>query len=343
MEYRKGTYVITGVTGMMGGLLAATLLDSQECRQGDIQVVGLVRDGSRLGGKLRTAPQCFRFIECDFCAADFRWDGLLDQLPSSADYLIHCAAPTASSYMVSHPVETADSILFGTRNMLELARRIRAKSMVYLSSMEVYGRTADRGEPLEEAELGYVPLDSVRSCYPLGKTMGEHYCHIYQQEYGVPVKIARLAQVFGKGVRPEDNRVYMQFAKAVLGKRNIVLRTEGLSMGNYCASEDAAAAVFSILDRGEDGEVYNVVNEGNAMTIREMAELVAGEVANGAIGVEIRAEDARAYGYAPATQLRMSGKKLRELGWRPTKGLAEMYLDVIYELEKAGYAAGDVR
>ena len=173
--------------------------------------------------------------------------------------------------------------------------------------------------------------------------MGEHYCHIYQQEYGVPVKIARLAQVFGKGVRPEDNRVYMQFAKAVLGKRNIVLRTEGSSMGNYCASEDAAAAVFSILDRGEDGEVYNVVNEGNAMTIREMAELVAGELANGAIGVEIRAEDARAYGYAPATQLRMSGKKLRELGWRPTKGLAEMYLDVIYELEKAGYAAGDLR
>ena len=49
MEYRKGTYVITGVTGMIGGFLAATLLDSQECRQGDIQVVGLVRDGSRLG------------------------------------------------------------------------------------------------------------------------------------------------------------------------------------------------------------------------------------------------------------------------------------------------------
>ena len=46
MEYRKGTYVITGVTGMMGGILAATLLD-----------------GSRLAGKLRTAPQCFRVIE----------------------------------------------------------------------------------------------------------------------------------------------------------------------------------------------------------------------------------------------------------------------------------------
>lgn len=333
MEYKKGNYIITGVTGMIGGMLVQTLLDSEECRRGDIRIIGLVRDGGTLREELRTAPDCFRWIECDFCAAGFSWRGLLDELPPSDHYLIHCAAPTASAYMVSHPVETADSIVFGTHNMLELARGIRAKSMTYLSSMEVYGGTADMGRCLGEEELGCVPLDSPRSCYPLGKRMAEHYCHVYRQEYGVPVKIARLAQVFGKGVRPADNRVYMQFARAALERRNIVLRTEGMSMSNSCASEDAVNAVFTILYRGADGEVYNVVNEENTMTIRKMAELAAGQAAEGAIGIEIRTEDAQTYGYAPVTQLRMSGKKLRELGWRPTKGIAEMYGDVIDELK----------
>lgn len=248
------------------------------------------------------------------------------------DYMIHCAAPTVSSYMVSNPAETADSVVSGTRSMLELAGRFSVKSMVYLSSMEVYGKVSDIGRPRREDELGDIPLDSVRSCYPMGKRMAEHYCHIYSQEYGVPVKTARLAQVFGKGVRPEDSRVYMQFARAAAGGQDIILRTQGLSMGNYCASEDAVNAVFTILEKGRDGETYNVVNEANTMRICQMAELVAAKVAKGSTKVKIEPEDVRKTGYAPDTELRLSGDKLRQLGWKPTKGLVEMYEDVMNEI-----------
>lgn len=59
----------------------------------------------------------------------------------------------------------------------------------------------------------------------MGMRMAEYYCHIYSQEYSVPVKTARLAQVFGKGVRSGDNRVYMQFARAAAGGQDFILRT----------------------------------------------------------------------------------------------------------------------
>lgn len=99
-----------------------------------------------------------------------------------------------------NPVETENSIVMGTHNILELARQRKIKSMVYLSSMEVYRMVPDIGRPRREEEIGDIQLDNARSCYLLGKRMTEHYCYIYAQEYGIPVKIARLAQTFGTGV-----------------------------------------------------------------------------------------------------------------------------------------------
>lgn len=332
--YSSRTYFITGLTGYIGKLITKELLRSPEYQEGQIDIIGLVRHPEKIGEVIGRVPDAhFTWIEGD-CRDDF-WKStkLEERLGKPVDYIIHCAAPTSSSYMISNPVETADSIVSGTRNVLELARRLRPKSMVFLSSMEVYGCVPDFGRPRSESELGEISLDAARSCYPLGKRMAEHYCHIYQKEYGIPVKIARLAQTFGRGVLPADHRVYMQFAKAVIEQKDIVLQTSGLSMGNYCAAEDAVSAILLILKKGSNGEAYNVVNEAETRSIREMAELVANQVAQGRIGVKIREEDILKTGYAPHTLLRISGEKLRRLGWRPTKGLVEMYRDMIEELQ----------
>ena len=310
-------------------MTANELMHSEEYKQGRIKITGITRDIFRARQIFNsTGHQELLLVEADIRDRN----DLLSAIDSSVDYIIHCASVTQSAEMVRHPVETADSIVMGTRNMLELAKKLQIKSMVCLSSMEVYGTVGDIGRPRKEDELGEVELFSPRSCYPLGKRMAEHYCYIYQQEYGVPVKISRLAQTFGKGIRPDDNRVYMQFARAVNEGRDIVLKTMGNSMGNYCASDDAVNAVFTILYCGRDGEAYNVVNEENTMSIREMAELAAGQTAGEQIKVKIELEDPNMTGYAPDTGLKLSGEKLRQLGWHPSKNLAEMYRDVIRAL-----------
>ncbi len=222
----------------------------------------------------------------------------------------------------------------GTKAILELARKKQVKSMVYLSSMEVYGRMKDTDGLISEDQLGNIDLKEPRSCYPLGKRMAEHYCYIYCYEHKIPVKIARLAQTFGKGVRLADSRVYMQFAHAVHESRDIVLKTRGMSMGNYCALDDAVEGILTILHKGKNGEAYNVVNESNTMRIGEMAKLVAEKVAKGRIGVRVEGEDAVKNGYAPDTDLRLSGRKLRELGWEPKKGLEDMYREVLEAIKE---------
>ena len=121
----------------------------------------------------------------------------------------------------------------------------------------------------------------------------------------------------------------MQFAKAVVKQTDIVLKTRGETIGNYCAIDDVISAIDILLHKGKDGEVYNVVNEANTMRIFEMAHLVAEKVAGGVVNVVYDLEESTMTGYAPETHLRMSSEKLKALGWQPTKMLIDMYEDVI--------------
>lgn len=333
MEVQSGTYIISGITGFLGGLIAKELMNAPEYLQGNIKLIGIARDRRKAQNLFCDIDSSYFYIVdadiLDLNACKKKIQDIVD----NADFLIHCAAATTSAYMVSNPVETADGIVIGTRNMLDIARELHVKSMVYLSSMEVYGKVNDIGRARTESELGEIALNSVRSCYSLGKRMAEHYCYDYYQEYGVPIKVARLAQIFGFGVQKNDSRVYMQFARAAYEGRDIVLKTQGISMGNYCSSKDAVKAIFIILYTGQNGETYNVVNEANTMRIREMAELVANQVANGKIKVRVEQQDLKETGYAPDTDLKLSGKKMEQLGWKPSMSLVEMYREVIEELK----------
>ena len=72
-----------------------------------------------------------------------------------------------------------------------------------------------------------------------------------------------------------------------------------------------------------------MVNEENTMTIRQMAEFVASQIANGKIKVKYEISDDNSHGYASDTGLQMSGQKLEDLGWKPQKILCDMYRDII--------------
>lgn len=324
-------YLITGATGFLGSAIVNKLLKKENVNNEGDSLTVLVRDEEKAR---KMFGNRVNYLVADL-SESIKWDCKLKE-KIRPDYIIHCASVTSSKEMIEKPVETADGIVIGTKNILELCKACKdtLKSVVCLSSMEVYGEVEDTGIFRSEDELGQINMKSVRSCYPLGKRTAEHYCFLYHKEYGVPVKVARLAQVFGTGVLPRDNRVFMQFSRCVIEGTDIVLKTKGDSYGNYCSTEDALEAICLILEKGTDGETYNVVNEENTMTIKEMADLVINEVANKGIGLVIKPEDAEVTGFAPHTELKMSSDKLKKLGWIPTKNLVQMYYDVISQIQK---------
>ncbi|WMJ90196.1 NAD-dependent epimerase/dehydratase family protein [Anaerocolumna sp. MB42-C2] len=248
------------------------------------------------------------------------------QITEHADYIFHCAAITSSANMVSKPLEVIKTSIDGTRNVLELARIYGCKSVVNLSSMEVYGQID--GEITEDM-LGFVDLSNPRSCYPESKRLGELLCNLYHYQFKVPVKIARLAQTFGAGTPKTDTRVFAQFAKSVQNKTDIILHTEGKSRGNYCYIADTVTALFTLLLKGENGQAYNVSNPETCMTIRDMAELLADKY-----GVNIIIDippDTVKLGYAPETGYKLDIDKISKLGWKPKYGLIDCYERMLSE------------
>lgn len=324
-----GTYVITGATGFIGSLLTRFLINSQEYRSGCIELIGLIRN-------VQKASQIYQNYDCShlkFITSDLL-DLNADQLRNrfgieQIDYIFHCAANTRSKDMITYPIETANGIVIGTNHMLDIAKQYSVTSMVYLSSMEVYGTVTNCSNRIEESTLGELDILSARSCYPLGKRMAENLCYCYYKQHNVPVKIARLAQTFGPGVLPDENRIFAQFARCAMQGKDIVLHTKGDSVGNYVDSIDAVRGLFLLLTDGQNGEAYNIVNEENTMTILEMAQLVATKIAKDKIHVCFDIPVNNEYGYAAKTELRLSSKKIKKLGWVPQFGMVEMYHRII--------------
>ena len=239
------------------------------------------------------------------------------------DWLVHAAAETSSRAFVERPVETIASILDGTRNALEFARAAKVGSMAYLSTMEVYG--APTAARVAEGDYGYLDPVAVRSCYPEAKRMAVNLCASYASEYGVPVKIARLTQTFGEGVRYDDGRVFAEFARAILENRDIVLKTEGTTARCYCYLGDALDALEAILEKGATATPYTVANEDTFCTVREMAEALCAAHPESGSKVAFDFDGAAARGFAPPFRMRLDCSRLRALGWEPKVGLMEMF------------------
>lgn len=311
-------FLTTGATGLIGSLTVKFLLFLNERKRLNLTVYAAVRNEQKAATLFADwESDHLTYINVDFAAQT-------QEISLDVDYIIHAAAITTSKTMITNPVETMMISVSGTRMMLELARKNNA-SMVYMSSMEVYG-TVDREGKVSESELGFIDLANVRSCYPESKRTCECLCKAYAVQHGVHVMSARLAQTFGVGIQPGENRVFAQFARSAIKGESIVLHTWGRSEGNYVYTGDAVRAILMLLTEGTAGESYNISNEENHLTIAEMAALVAKELSGGKSQVVFDIpEDAAAYGYASDTKLYLSTKKINSLGWYATIGLAEAY------------------
>ena len=328
-ELFKGkSFLVTGATGLIGSLFINSLLYVSAQKNLDIRMIAMVRNlekAKKLFGDNTSLSYCIH----DFTSND---DFVVD---SKVDYIVHTAAVTVSKEMITYPVENIKTSIFSTMQMMDYAIKNSVSGMVYLSSMEAYGQMNVTDHLVTENELGVVDLTKVRSCYPEGKRMCECLCAAYASESDLNVCTARLAQTFGPGISKNENRVFAQFAKSAIEGKDIVLHTRGTSEGNYVYTADAITAILTILSKGEKGQTYNVVNEANHMTIRQMAEMVSSKIANGGIKVIFDIpEDESSTGYAATTKMHMSSNKLNQLGWKANVDLEHMYLNLIQYMKE---------
>ena len=308
------TILVTGATGLIGKLCVKSLLNSGY----NTQVIALVRDEEKAKNIFGESKRLTYLVQ-----------DINQRINTTrrVDYIIHAASTTSSKDFVEKPVETIYTAINGSRNVLEFAKNKRLEGMVYLSSLEIYG--VNEKENIKERDYGYIDILNPRSSYSESKKMVETMCISYGTEYGIPVKIARLAQTFGAGVSISDNRVFAQFAKAIINKENIILHTKGETKRNYCYTTDAVRGIFTILTKGENNNAYNVANENSYCSISEMAHLLENEYTK----VEYKIDEVNR-GYNPTVKIALNTEKLNALGWEAKVNLKEMFDRLIMNFGK---------
>ncbi len=318
--FKNSTILVTGATGLIGYQIVTAILLANEKFNTNINILALIRNKEKAEKKFKDIKSSkLKFVVQDITEPL--------EISDKADYIIHTANGTSSRSFVEQPAETINSIVSGTKNILEYAKTVKVRSVVYLSSIEVYG-TIDKAEPLKETDYGYINLQSLRSSYPEGKRLAENMCYCYSQEYDIPVKVARLCQVIGSGVPFDDNRVFAQFARSIVKKEDIILHTTGESVRDYCYVTDAISGIFVLLEKGDNGEIYNLANPETNCSIRQMAEMLCEKYSDSNIKIELNNKF-----YLPRFKLSLDVSKITSLGWKAKIGLIEMYDRLIERMQ----------
>lgn len=175
--------------------------------------------------------------------------------------------------MGNDPLGVFYTAVAGTKNIIRLAEEKHVKSLVYLSSVTVYGGDNRPGNNIiSEEYTGDLDWKKDQDGYSLGKRSGEFLCLAEHRKKGLPVKILRPGYVYGASFR-EDNRVYAQIINAAAAGKNIVLKSGGYLCRPMIHVADLVKGIFLTLTEGEDGTAYNISTA--YCTIREFAQIAA--------------------------------------------------------------------
>lgn len=192
-------------------------------------------------------------------------------LQVEADEIYNLACPASPLHYQFDPVQTTRTCVQGAINMLDLAKRLKAK-ILQASTSEVYGDPEVHPQP--ETYWGKVNPIGVRSCYDEGKRCAETLFFDYWRQYDTQIKVVRIFNTYGPRMHPNDGRVVSNFIVQALIGKDLSINGNGQQTRSFCYVDDLIEAMIRTMDTGND--FTGPVNIGNPaeLTILELAEKI---------------------------------------------------------------------
>lgn len=239
----------------------------------------------------------------------------LNDAIKGADIVIHCAA-VAGIYSVGiNSGRTIKVNLLGLYNALESAVENNVRLFLDFSTSEVYGPFVFRGKESDSTTLG--PVGEKRWIYAVSKLAGEHLAHTYLEEHGLGVITIRPFNIYGPR-QVGDGAVKEITMKALRGEP-ITVYNDGTQIRAWCYIDDFVDAAIATLDEKRAiGEVLNIGNPREAVTVLQLAEEIRRRTGS-QTEILFRAHP------GPEVQMRIPdiGKARKLLGYSPRVSLGE--------------------
>ena len=234
-------------------------------------------------------------------------------LVQAAEIVVHFAAETHVDRSISNAGEFITTDVFGTFVLLEAARQAAGlRRFIQISTDEVYGSVL-QGSSRETDEL------KPRNPYSASKAGADRLAYSYFATHQVPVIITRASNNYGAYQFPE--KIIPLFVTNAIDDIPVPLYGDGLQVRDWLHVEDHCRAIDLLIDRGIEGEVYNIGGGNHIHNVdltRRILQLV-GRTESLIRHVPDRQGHDRRYS--------LDTSKLRDLGWAPQarfeEGLSE--------------------
>ena len=255
-------YLVTGGAGFIGANLAKKLIS--------------VGHKVRVLDNFRAGKFAKRFFdEVEYMEGDIRSIEDLKKAMQGVDGVFHFAAVPRMSYSIAHPLETHEVNALGTLKLLEVARELGVKRVVFSSSSSIYGG-CEVGASLRE-DMKPNPM----SPYGLQKFIGEEYSRLYSQLHELETVALRYFNVYGPLMDADDGPytlVISKFLKQKADGKPMTVCGDGEYYRDYTHVDDVAQANILAMesDQIRGGEVLNI-GYGEPHSVNELVKLIGGE------------------------------------------------------------------
>jgi dTDP-glucose 4,6-dehydratase len=294
---RGARIFVTGATGFFGKWLLESFVWANDSLELGSELVALTRNPAAFRAEVphitsSAAVTLQQGDQRDFVFPSGRFDAVIH---AGVEY--------------GPPLPTFERNFLGTRRVLEFARAAGARRFLFISSGAVYGTQPPEMEQIHEDYPGNLALDDPANAYGLSKRASEHLGHLQD---GLDFMVARGFTFVGPYLPSDRPGAMGNFVADALRGGPINVKGDGTALRAYLYGADLAIWLWTILERGTPGGVYNVGGE-TVVSIRELAEKVVSVL-------------------APQAEIRM--------GARPTGGLPARYLpDVTRARDELGLRA----
>lgn len=311
-DLRGARLFLTGGTGFFGCWLLETALWANDRLGLGLEIVALTRDPASFA---RKAPPLAAHPAVTLWPGDVRHFAF----PEGAfTHVLHAATDSDTAKIVAEPLETLETIVQGTRRVLDFAVQAGAKRVLLTASGAVYGRQPPEISHVGEDYAGAPDVLGAAAAYGEGKRVSEMLGAIYARKHGLKVVLTRPFAFVGPYLPLGGHYAVGNFLGNGLRGEPLKIGGDGTPRRSYLYASDLAVWLWTLLVRGQSLRPYNVGSE-DAVTIEEMARQVAACFD----GLPVKVARAPVPGLASEQYVPSTARARTELGLRQTVSLDE--------------------